>query len=377
MYKNINISIKKNNFHNCLSFLLNKKNTNKKIFINKRLPIAIYGFGNLGKMALRFFEIQKIKVDFIVDRNINSFKFQKGYYFRKISYLNNIKKKINLVICIGDKRFFKIYNKYSKFKNLNCYHFYDFTEKYKKYFYLSNGWKFNVNKKNKINIIKVFNILSDFRSKLYYLNFLLWHSSRSVFNFININLYKENKYFIKFIRNFLNKNDNVILDVGSYHGDYFKKFLKKYKCKSIVSVEADKKNILCQKKNFLGLRTIQYYNKVISNTNGINSYYSGAGLMSRISKFGNIYKTITIDSLVKKPNIVKIHLEGGEYKALQGATKTIKQNRPIVMVSIYHNADGIYKIIFFLKKILFNYFFYIRGHAGLGAGYYLYCVPKK
>jgi hypothetical protein len=99
--------------------------------------------------------------------------------------------------------------------------------------------------------------------------------------------------------------------------------------------------------------------------------------MSRISKFGKKRQCVTIDSLNKNPNIIKIHLEGEEYKALQGAIKTIVRNRPAIMISIYHNADGIYKIIFFLKKLLSNYFYYIRGHAGLGVGYYLYCVPKS
>jgi FkbM family methyltransferase len=375
MYKNIVIN--KNNFDDCIDILLKKSPSIS--FINNKLPLAIYGFGKLGKMALRFFEINKMKVEFIVDRKINKINLKKkNINLKGISYLSDIKQQINLVICIGDRRFFKIYNKYSKFKNLNCYHFYDFAEKHKKYFYLSNGWSFNINKKNKIKILKVINILSDFRSKLYYVNFLLWHKSRTIFSFSNLNLYNENKYFISPIKNFLKKNNNnILLDVGSYFGDYFKEFINRYNCKSVISVEGDLQNILIQKKKFLGKKIIQYYNKVISNRNGSNFFYSGAGLMSRISKFGKKRNSATIDSLNKNPNIIKIHLEGGEYRALQGAIKTIDRNRPAIMISIYHNADGIYKIIFFLKKILSNYSYYIRGHAGLGVGYYLYCVPKN
>jgi FkbM family methyltransferase len=375
MYKNIVIN--KNNFDDCIDILLKKSPSIS--FINSKLPLAIYGFGKLGKMALRFFEINKMKVEFIVDRKINKINLKKNNINLKgISYLSDIKQQINLVICIGDRRFFKIYNKYSKLKNLNCYHFYDFAEKHKKYFYLSNGWSFNINKKNKIKILKVFNILSDFRSKLYYVNFLLWHKSRTMFSFSNLNLYNENKYFISPIKNFLKKyNNNILLDVGSYFGDYFKEFINRYNCKSVISVEGDLQNILIQKKNFLGKKIIQYCNKVISNKNSSNFFYSGAGLMSRISKFGKKRESVTIDSLNKNPNIIKIHLEGGEYKALQGAIKTIERNRPAIMISIYHNADGIYKIIFFLKKKLSNYSYYVRGHAGLGVGYYLYCLPKN
>jgi FkbM family methyltransferase len=375
MFKIININ--KNNFNDCLNILFKKK-IEKKL-INSKLPIAIYGYGNLGKMALRFFEIQKIKVNFIVDRKISKTKFKKKVInLKKISYLNNLRQQTNLVICVGDKSFFKIYNKYSKFKNLNCYHFYDFTEKYKKYFYLSNGWRFSINRRYKINILKVLNILSDFRSKLYYVNFLLWHKSRNVFNFSNIHLYNEKKYFISSIEKYLkNNNKNIILDVGSYFGDYFKEFIKKYNCKSIISIEADLHNISFQKKNLFRINIVKYLCRVISNKSSFNYFYSGAGLMSRISRFGKKRQSITIDSLNKNPNIMKIHLEGGEYKALQGATNTIKRNRPAIIISIYHNCDGVYKIVFYLKKILFNYSYYIRGHAGLGAGYYLYCIPKN
>jgi FkbM family methyltransferase len=375
MYKNITIN--KNNYDDCLNILFKKK-VDKK-FINTKFPIVIYGFGNLGKMALQFFEIQKIKVDFIVDQKVDKTKRKKnGISLKKISYLKNIRRKINLVICIGDKRFFKIYNKYSKLKNLNCYHFYDFAEKYKKYFYLSNGWKFSLNNRYKINVLKVLNILCDFRSKLYYVNFLLWHKSRTIFNFSNIHLYNEKKYFIYPIRNFLkNNNKNIIIDAGSYFGDYFKEFMAKYNCKSIISIEADLRNIRIQKEKFFRIKIIKYLNKVISNNNSYNYFYSGAGLMSRISKFGDKSQSITIDSLNKNPNIIKIHLEGGEYKALIGAIKTIKRSRPAVIVSIYHNSDGVYKIILFMKKTLFNYSYYIRGHSGLGTGYYLYCIPKN
>ena len=67
MYKNISIS--KNNFDDCIDILFKKSPS--KCFINGKLPLAIYGFGKLGKMALRFFEINKMKVEFIVDRKIN------------------------------------------------------------------------------------------------------------------------------------------------------------------------------------------------------------------------------------------------------------------------------------------------------------------
>lgn len=73
MYKNIGTNI--NNFDACIDILFKK--TQRKSFINIKLPLAIYGFGKLGKMALRFFEINKMKVEFIVDRKINKINLKK------------------------------------------------------------------------------------------------------------------------------------------------------------------------------------------------------------------------------------------------------------------------------------------------------------
>ena len=46
----------------------------------------------------------------------------------------------------------------------------------------------------------------------------------------------------------------------------------------------------------------------------------------KISKFGKLRVSRSIDSLNISPNIIKYHLEGEELNALKGSVNTIKKN---------------------------------------------------
>ena len=70
---------------------------------------------------------------------------------------------------------------------------------------------------------------------------------------------------------------------------------------------------------------------------------------SKISKFGKLRVSRSIDSLNISPNIIKYHLEGEELNALKGSVNTIKKF-PVLLINIYHNIDGYYKIFDYFNK---------------------------
>lgn len=55
-----------------------------------------------------------------------------------------------------------------------------------------------------------------------------------------------------------------------------------------------------------------------------------------------------MDKYIEKNNIkvglIKVDIEGFEQNFLKGAKKTIKSQRPILFISIYHNYDDFYNI---------------------------------
>jgi FkbM family methyltransferase len=74
------------------------------------------------------------------------------------------------------------------------------------------------------------------------------------------------------------------------------------------------------------------------------------GVCARVSKnkFDGNISMDTLDNYVKKHNIqvglIKVDIEGFEQNFLQGAINTIKEQKPILLISIYHNYDDFVKI---------------------------------
>lgn len=78
---------------------------------------------------------------------------------------------------------------------------------------------------------------------------------------------------------------------------------------------------------------------------------------------GNIY---SIDAkIAEKFDFLKADIESYEYQMLMGAKESIKKNRPLLAICIYHNAVDFYSILLLIKSIEPNYKFSIRHHANV------------
>ena len=78
-----------------------------------------------------------------------------------------------------------------------------------------------------------------------------------------------------------------------------------------------------------------------------------------------------------KPDFIKMDIEGSELPALMGMIGTIKNNRPLLAISIYHRPGDIYEIPLFLMKALNDYKFHIRCYGEHLFDTVLYAVPKE
>ena len=74
---------------------------------------------------------------------------------------------------------------------------------------------------------------------------------------------------------------------------------------------------------------------------------------SKISKFGKLRVSRSIDSLNISPNIIKYHLEGEELNALKGSVNTIKKNF-VLLINIYHNMMVTTKYLIILINLKKN-----------------------
>ncbi len=112
---------------------------------------------------------------------------------------------------------------------------------------------------------------------------------------------------------------------------------------------------------------------ISSKNNTLFFDYSGANIASKfiaetdiidITKVEKL-EVVAIDNFVKEKNIAKlgaIHLdiEGFETDAILGAKNTIARDKPILLISIYHNAQDFFKIKPIIESWNLGYTFKIR-----------------
>ncbi|URZ18164.1 FkbM family methyltransferase [Clostridium felsineum] len=65
------------------------------------------------------------------------------------------------------------------------------------------------------------------------------------------------------------------------------------------------------------------------------------------------------DKKIDVVNFIKLDIEGGELKTLEGAINTITKFKPKLAISLYHNANDIIEIPLFVKKIVDDYKIYL------------------
>lgn len=150
----------------------------------------------------------------------------------------------------------------------------------------------------------------------------------------------------------------TIIDVGGFIGDSAL-VLSELMPQRIYSFEPVKKNY----QNMLKTINLNKRDNIIPINYGLgratttmNIYVStGGGGSSLKKRQGMAYveetsvKITTLDKFVDKENIgdialIKVDIEGAEQSFLEGAKQTICKQRPILLISIYHNADDFFGI---------------------------------
>jgi len=104
----------------------------------------------------------------------------------------------------------------------------------------------------------------------------------------------------------------------------------------------------------------------VSDTSGMgclikNQESSSANVLTN----GADFPIVTLDEDIKCPiSILKMDIEGSETKALLGARKHIEENKPKMMISVYHGFDDLIGIWKLIKEMNPNYQFYLRYYGG-------------
>lgn len=177
---------------------------------------------------------------------------------------------------------------------------------------------------------------------------------------------QESQYFDSELINLI--SEEVFLDCGSYDGDTLQDFLKysNQDYKKYIAIEADAENYSKLIEKIKSNKKIKSYNNSVWNKNEV-LYFQSDSTASKITKSGKTkVNAITIDGLDEASEItfIKMDIEGAEYNALIGASKTIKKNSPILAICIYHSLEEYASLPLLIKRLNPNYQIFIRHYGG-------------
>lgn len=195
----------------------------------------------------------------------------------------------------------------------------------------------------------------------------------------------------------------IFIDCGGYVGDSVEKFVRAFgnKISKIYSFECFDENVqkilkvgkTLEKEGWKGELVVEPY--AVSDENEEKFFYdigkadSGYLPDSRLTKeFNeklkplNSYKIQTrkIDDIVKdgeKITLIKMDIEGAEYEALKGAERIIKEQRPRLAISIYHNPEDYFRIFELIQSFSSDYKFAVRHHQNNHLDTVLYAWEEK
>ena len=199
------------------------------------------------------------------------------------------------------------------------------------------------------------------------------------------------QYFDEYIISALNHTNKkqVFVDCGAFIGDTIDVF-KKYvhdDYEAAVGFEPDSTNADALLENHKDDSRVTCVQTGVWSHETFLNFVSGEGGSSRIIESdekdnnSNVVsvKVRAIDDVdeCKNATFIKMDIEGSEMKALEGAKKVIRGNRPILAICIYHSDNDMIDIPLWIIDHCQNYNFYCRHYSVNIIETVFYAIPKE
>ena len=343
--------------------------------------VILYGAGIDGIKVLAELENYQVEVIAFFDMRADLLKKIKDIPVFKPDYnIVTENEKAHIPVILTVKPFKKVNDEIIKtliehgYKNIikatDMFDFYSFTKK-------------DISEFDRINssIIECAQLLEDEESYKIYKGFIASHAMRQYDTFSTPT--QNTKYFDSDFGE--NKGFQRYIDCGAFNGDTLRDLNQlKGKVEKVALFESD-------------MSTFKELLKMIGNDSqiyaeGMSLYpcgvwsdtvklraNNGMELNSHISDDGDdIIQCVAIDQVLKgfNPTFVKIDVEGAEYQALTGARNTITENKPDMVISLYHDLRDIWELPLFIKSWDLGYKFYIRVYGKGGNATMLYAFSE-
>jgi len=179
-------------------------------------------------------------------------------------------------------------------------------------------------------------------------------------------------------------HDEIFVDGGAADFDTAFGFLQcvnwSYRQMYIIEPFEQFANICVEKINQYNLPNVVVENVGLWDENTtLNFSFEDNGASHVDNTSGNSVIVKSIDSILdgKEATIIKLDIEGSEYKALEGARNTIEKYNPILMVCVYHKKNDCINLSNLILSMYQDYKLFIRHYAFSTCETVMYFVPEN
>ena len=351
-------------------------------------PLAIYGAGTFGRMALDFLRDVGVEPVLVVDARADRIRGSDAWsgteLFTPDEVPEQLKAEALLAVSIVTSPVTPIMEELQGKGWQNVVPFYDVAESFRPTHPLSNGWFADpLQPADLTGIEDCLDAWDDDLSRAHHLTFLAWRLARQEWRFAGVPVDNANRFFIPEVRAAL-ADDDLLLDGGAHHGSVSAAFLEATGPDSrIVAFEPDQANADQYSAWVASLpderrSRIELRRTALDAMSRPRRFHGGLGFMSQFADTGQTdILTGTIDAAGLAPGFIKLHLEGGELDALRGGLATISESRPVIALTVYHDADGLWRTASWMRENLTDYVLLMRTHSWCGTGAVIYAIPGE
>jgi FkbM family methyltransferase len=352
-----------------------------------RAPLVLYGAGDLGRMARDYLKAIGQDFSLIVDRDAARLRHDPFWAGSQLvapsEVADEIKRSAMLLVCVATVPFRSIEAYLAGEGWTDIVPFYDLAESQRHHHPLSNGWFADrLSAEEMRQTTDVIDRWDDDVSRAHNLQFFAWRRLREEWTFDGAPVTRDDRFLIPEVVRHLD-GVRVFVDGGAHHGSITEKFAMMARGSSVIALEPDDGNIAAFRQMQAGqspeiAARIELLPYALDARERERRFHEGLGYASQFAETGNrIVRTKTLDSLDIAPDFVKLHLEGAELDALRGGIEMIRRHRPILAVTTYHNADGVWRTPAWLMDNLDDYRFLMRLHSWCGTGAVVYAIPRE
>lgn len=168
--------------------------------------------------------------------------------------------------------------------------------------------------------------------------------------------------------------DEVLVDCGAYDGDTIRAFLSRRnnKVSKIYALEPDSENRVRLERYRTSLprdlaARISILPFAVGNRSGFVEFESGNLVRSKVTSTaeGEATECRTLDDICAGigSTYIKMDIEGSEPEAIEGATKVLNRDFPVLAACIYHRWEHLWQIPALIRSITEHHRIFLRRYA--------------